>query len=113
MSGVYMALMGPRGMRDVGEAILQRSRYAAKLLSEIDGVRIAFPGFFKEFLVNIDETGKTVSEVNLTLLKHKIFGGKDVSGEFPGLGQSALYCVTEMHTLEDLKRIADVLEEVL
>jgi len=113
MSGVYMALMGPRGMRDVGEAILQRSRYAARLLSEIDGVRITFPGFFKEFLVNIEETGKTISQVNKELLGHKIFGGKDVSNEFPDLGQSALYCVTEMHTLEDLKRIANVLEEVI
>ena len=28
----------------------------------------------------------------------RIFGGKDLSAEFPALGQSALYCVTEVHT---------------
>jgi glycine dehydrogenase subunit 1 len=29
------------------------------------------------------------------------------------LGQSALYCVTEVHTKVDLDRLVDVLEEVV
>ena len=32
------------------------------------------------------------------LREHGIFGGKDLSAEFPELGQIALYCVTEIHT---------------
>lgn len=113
VAGVYLALMGPRGMREVGEAILQKSRYAAKLLSEIDGVAIPFPGFFKEFVVNFDGTDKTVRELNRALLGEKIFGGKDLSGEFPELGRSALYCATEMHSKEELERLAHALEEAL
>ena len=113
VAGVYMALMGPRGMREVGEAILQKSRYAAMLLSEIDGVAIPFPGFFKEFVVNFDGTDKTVRELNRALLGEKIFGGKDLSGEFPKLGRSALYCATEMHSKEELERLAHALEEAL
>jgi glycine dehydrogenase subunit 1 len=112
-AGVYMALMGPRGMREVGEAILRKSHYAARLVSELDGVNVPFRGFFKEFLVNIDAAGKKVREVNEALLGRGIFGGKDVSSEFPELGQSALYCVTEMHTKEELNRLATTLEEVL
>jgi len=112
-AGVYMALMGPRGMREVGEAILRKSHYAARLVSELDGVNVPFGGFFKEFLVNIDATGKEVATVNEALLEQGIFGGKDVSAEFPELGQSALYCVTEMHTKEELDRLAMTLEEVL
>jgi len=108
-----MALMGPQGMRDVGEAILRKAHYAAAALSDIDGIHVPFKGFFKEFLVNIDATGKDVTTVNDILLERGIFGGKDVSAEFPEMGQNALYCVTEMHTKEELDRLAATLEEAL
>jgi glycine dehydrogenase subunit 1 len=54
-----------------------------------------------------------VSEVNEALLGHRIFGGKDISGEFPELGNSALYCVTEVHSKGDVDRLTSALEEVL
>lgn len=113
VSAVYMSLMGPQGMRELGEGILQRSHYAARLLDEVEGVSVPFRGFFKEFPVNFEATGKKVSEVNRLLLDKKIFGGTDVSGEFPELGQSGLYCVTERHTKSDLNRLAEALREVL
>jgi glycine dehydrogenase subunit 1 len=100
-------------MREVGEAILRKSHYAARLLSELDGVSVPFGGFFKELVVNIDATGKEVAVVNKALLEQGIFGGNDVSAEFPELGQSSLYCVTEMHTKDELDRLAATLEEVL
>ncbi len=37
-AGVYLALMGPKGMHEIGEGILQRSRYAMLRISEIPGV---------------------------------------------------------------------------
>lgn len=114
-AGVYMSLMGPQGMRELGEGILQRSHYAAKALSGIRGVVApSFSGpYFKEFVVNFDGTGKTVQEVNKALIDHKIFGGKDLSKDFPSLGQSALYCVTEIHTKADLDGLAEALRELL
>ena len=33
-------------------------------------------------------------------------------GELPELGQSALYCVTEVHTADDIERLATALGEV-
>jgi glycine dehydrogenase subunit 1 len=42
-----------------------------------------------------------------------IFGGRDISDEFPELGNSALFCVTEVHTMEDIHRLTDALKEVL
>ena len=53
---------------------------------------------FKEFVVDFNDTGKTVRQINSTLLQKGIFGGKDLSQDFPELGQSALYCITEIHT---------------
>ena len=113
-AAVYMALMGPHGFEEIGELIIQRSHYAIKLLSEIKGINIPFsPNSFKEFVVNFNGTGKTVKEVNKALLKHNIFGGKDISQEFPELGNSALYCVTEIHSQDDIKKLANALKEVL
>lgn len=113
VAAVYMSLLGPEGMREVGEAILQKSHYAAGRLSEIDGVEARFPGFFKEFPLNIDGTKKKWRGVNKALLRKGIFGGKDVSGEFPELGQSALTCVTEVHSQADIDRFAAELEAIL
>jgi len=113
-NAVYMSLLGPEGFREVGELILARARYAAHRLGAIEGVRVPLAaGFFKEFVVNFDATGKTVADINSGLRKHRIFGGKDLSGELPELGQSALYCVTEVHAADDIDRLVSALEEVV
>jgi glycine dehydrogenase subunit 1 len=112
-AAVYMAVMGPQGFKELGETCIARSHYAAKLLGEIPGVRIKLsPSFFKEFVVDFDGTGKTVAEVNKKLLGHQIFGGKDLSAEFPELGQSALYCVTEYYDQADIETLAAAVKEV-
>jgi glycine dehydrogenase subunit 1 len=114
-AGVYLALMGPQGMREIGETIMSRSSYAMLELDKIEGVKA--PVFqaphFKEFVVNFDGTGKTVAEINEALLAREIFGGKDLMPEFPNLGDSALYCVTEVHTKDDIDRLVSVLKEVV
>lgn len=112
-NATYMSLMGPEGFVDVGNSIISRARYAAERLNKIKGVKVLWKdGFFKEFVVNFDKTGKSVKKINKRLLKHEIFGGKDLSEEFPELGQSALFCVTEVHSLEDIDALVDALKEV-
>jgi len=114
-AGVYLALMGPQGMVEIGQGIMQRVRYAIKKLNQVSGVKTLFPTtpHFKEFVVNFDETGKTVKEINQALLERGIFGGKDLSAEFPSLGQSALFCVTEIHTQADIDRLVNAIQEVV
>ncbi len=113
-NAVYLALMGPQGMRDIGETILQKSHFAKKLLSGIPGIKMPFSSaHFNEFVVNFDDTGRTVEQINAALLKRRIFGGRDLTGEFPDLGRSALYCVSEIHTAKDLKKLAKALKEVI
>jgi glycine dehydrogenase subunit 1 len=67
---------------------------------------------FKEFTVNFDKAHLTVETVNRKLLKHNIQGGKDLSKEFPELGQTALFCVTEIHTKTEIQRLANAVEEI-
>jgi glycine dehydrogenase subunit 1 len=114
-AGAYLALLGPHGLAELGRGIMERSHYAAARLGELPGIRSpALEGpFFKEFVVDFHETGKTVADVNRALRKRGIFGGKDLSREFSDLGQSALYCVTEVHTKADVDRLVGELAEVL
>lgn len=110
----YMAMMGPQGFAEIGEIILQRAHHAARRLGELKGVSVKFPsGFFKEFVVNFDDAGKSVSQINDALRDEGIFGGHDLSIDFPELGQSALYCVTEVHTHSDIERLAGALQKVI
>jgi len=111
---VYLSLMGPKGIEQTGRTIMQMSQYAAKQLSRIRGVKLRLQSpFFKEFLIDFGKTGKTVAKINKALLKHKIIGGKDLSKEFPELGESALYCVTETKTVNDIERLVTALKEVV
>ncbi len=114
-TAVYLAVMGPEGMRELGEVIMQRTAYAIRVLDAIDGVRANYLGTdnFQEFLVNFDETHLTVAEINKELLQLGIFGGKDLSGDFPQYGQSALYAVTELTTQRDIDRLAGGLAAIV
>ena len=114
-AGVYLALMGPKGLAEVGEVIMQKSHYAAIQLAAIKGVQSpAFENpYFREFVVDFTGTGKTVAEINSALLDQGIFGGKDLSQEYPDLGESSLYCVTELVRQTDIDRMATAVQEIL
>jgi glycine dehydrogenase subunit 1 len=111
-AGVYLALMGPQGMREIGAGIMQRSQYAANALDRLPGVtapRFQAP-HFKEFIVDFNGTARSVAEINASLADHGIFGGHDLGSEFPDLVGCALYCVTEVHTKGDIDRLVGAVE---
>ncbi|MFC2083127.1 aminomethyl-transferring glycine dehydrogenase subunit GcvPA [Candidatus Bipolaricaulota bacterium] len=110
-AGVYLALMGPKGMQELGTGIMQRASYLMTQLNTIIGVKAPLldAHHFKEFVVSFDETGQTVAQINDALLTQGIFGGVDLTNTFPEHGASALYCVTEKHTKADLDSLVDAL----
>ena len=112
--GAYLAQMGPQGMREVGEYIIANTHYAKAKLDALDGVTVPLASTpFVEVVVNFDATGLTVAEINKALLGHGIFGGHDISREYPVLGQSALYCFTDVITKSDIDRLAEALQEII
>lgn len=113
-AGVYLAVMGPEGMQELGKGIIQRSLYAQKEIGKIKGAKVPVlqSANYSEFVVDFNDSGKTIKEINKTLLKKSIFGGKDLYKDFPQFGQSALYCVTEIHSKEDIDRLVFALKEV-
>ena len=114
-AGVYMALMGPQGMRDLAHTIICRNAYAKQQLATVPGIRIphAKQVHFKEFVVNFDASGKSVKTINRALLEQGIFGGHDLSIAFPALGQCALYSFTEVHSQEDVATLCEALATIL
>lgn len=114
-AGVYLALMGPAGMRELNETQMARTRYAMTRLAAIPGVRVPYAGshHVKEFVVDLSTSGRTVSDASRALLERGILAGKDLSVEHPWLGQSLLVAVTELTTKADIDRLADSLAEVL
>lgn len=114
-AGVYLALMGPKGMYELGQTIMQKSKYAIKKLNNIKGVKGSLFNTvnFKEFVVDFNDTGKTVEDINKALLDKNIFGGIDLSNKFPELGQCALYCITEIHTKNDIDKLISSVKEIV
>ncbi len=116
VAATYLAVMGPQGLREVGEAIVARSTYALEQLSKVPG--LVAPVFtdgshFKEFVIRIEREDRSVREVMAALRKSGIYGGIDLTGDLPALGNSALVCVTEVHSTDDIDRLATELAEVL
>ncbi len=114
-AGVYLALMGPEGMRELGENCIKRTRYALKKISALPGVKAPAVGthFFKEFVVNFDGCNKTVADINARLFNKGIMGGQDLSEIYPQMGQNALYSLTEKHDLGDIDYLINELETIL
>jgi glycine dehydrogenase subunit 1 len=114
-SAVYLALLGPEGLHELAETVMFKSNYAIHMLSKIRNVRapVFRSAHFKEFTVNFDEASLTVETVNRRLLEQGMQGGKDISKQFPELGQTALFCVTEVHRKEQIDGLANALEKVI
>jgi glycine dehydrogenase subunit 1 len=113
-TAVYLSLLGPEGLKELDQNILQKCLYAKKRLSDIDGVTLRFDAFnFKEFVVDFVGTGRTVAEINEALLAEGIFGGKDLGESFGELEGCALYAVTEVTTREDIDHLVGALRAIL
>jgi len=114
-SAVYLALLGPQGLRELGETCMTKTHYAMRQLAKIEGVKapVFSSSHFKEFTVNFDGTKHSVQKVHEDMLLYGVHGGKNITKEFPELGETALYCVTEIHSKHDIDQLACVLAEVL
>ena len=108
----YLSLLGKWGFRRLGEAVISNSHYAARRLSRVKGARSPrFSGaFFKEFVVSYPRA--KAETVYSRLSRRGVLAGYPIEKTF-GLGEAGLYCVTEVHTRDDIERLASALEEVV
>jgi glycine dehydrogenase subunit 1 len=112
-AGVYLALMGPKGMMELGSTVAALTRYAIQALEVIPGVEVPFSSsaHWRECAVRYE--GRSAEDVNARLLELGIYGGADISGQYEGEENLSLYCFTELHTRSDIDRLVDGLTKVL
>lgn len=97
---------------------MQLRHYTEQQLSSIEGIlapRFKAP-HFKEFVFSLEEPEEKRFSVQTVLEKinqEKVLGGISLNQEFPKLGQSALVCVTELHTKEDIDRFGASMRRAL
>ncbi len=107
-AAVYLAAMGPQGMRDVAGQCLQKAAYARESITALKGFESVFPGpVFKEFAVSVP--GEP-AELNKKLLEKNILGGVDLAPFYPELKNTMLFAVTEKRTREEIDALVRELE---
>ena len=107
---VYLASLGPDGLREVGMLNWNRSHEAASALCGIDGLSLKFSGAsFNEFVV---ETPRPAREALEALRMKGIAGGIDLGRIYPELDRCVLACVTETKTGADVARLVDAWRDI-
>lgn len=105
-AAVYLSLMGPQGLAEVGQLCLDKSEFAKSLLVQLPGVSLPYKDpTFREFVVQTEENPARINE---RLLRSGILGGLDLSRFYPELENHILLCVTEMRTRAEIEKLAAV-----
>jgi glycine dehydrogenase subunit 1 len=112
-AAAYMSLLGKNGFKKLGEVNLANSHYAAERIGKINGVKSPlFSGpFFGEFTVGYER--RKAPWIFSELAKRGIMGGYPLTEHFSQIGEAGSYCVTEVHSSEDIGRLVDALGEVV
>jgi glycine dehydrogenase subunit 1 len=101
-TGVYLSLMGPAGMAELGELLLARTRYAQQKLAAIPGVELGDAALhLREFTVRFADARAT--DVITALRAQGIEPGVAIDD------QTLLVCVTEATSAADIDRLADAI----
>jgi glycine dehydrogenase subunit 1 len=104
---VHLSLLGPEGLRELGETCLALSAHARKRLVEA-GLELAFPerATFKEFAVR---TGGDARTALARARERGVYAGYPLGRDYPGLDDALLVAVTEKRTVEEIELLVEAL----
>ena len=103
MVAVYVATMGPNGIKHIAETCFHRAHYMAKKLDQIEGFNLLSKDFFNEFVI---QTDISVSKINSFLLENGIEGGIDISANGKNL---IMLAVTELNSPSNIEETLNLL----
>lgn len=107
---VYLAQMGPQGLRETANLCLQKARYAAEQLCQYDRFSLAFEGStFKEFVIRDAEN--RVDELLKFALDRGYMAGIPLGQWYPNLSDCFLVAVTEKRTKAEIDGLVKTLWE--
>ncbi|MBS0208613.1 MAG: aminomethyl-transferring glycine dehydrogenase subunit GcvPA [Planctomycetes bacterium] len=102
---IYLSLMGPQGLRELGELCLQKAAYAKQTLTAGRRLQPAFDApVFKEFVLR--DTENNVEQLLAQAADAGFFGGLPLGRWYPELSDCVLVAVTEKRTRCEIDRLA-------
>ncbi|HEU5205878.1 MAG TPA: aminomethyl-transferring glycine dehydrogenase subunit GcvPA [Candidatus Limnocylindrales bacterium] len=111
-ASIYLATIGPHGLRDVAATGVARAGELEKALAAAGVERLHRAPFFNEFAVRVPEA----RAVHRRLLDRGFLAGlvlADAEPDDPAVADALLVCATEVTTSDDIARFAAALEEEL
>lgn len=109
-TAIYLATLGPQGIRRVAELNARKAHYARQHIMAIPGYEAVFEApCFNEFVVRCPVPPR---ELNRQLLDRGILGGLALDRFYPDMPDCWLLCVTEQRTREEIDRLIACLEEI-
>ena len=112
-SSIYLATVGPKGLREVAELSTRKAHYAAERLKETAGLDLAFPGpFFKEFVVRLPGK-RDASAVLAEVGRLGFHGGIPLGNWFEDFADCVLVAVTERRSKEEIDGLAEAFVKAL
>ena len=102
-AGVYLAAMGPEGLKEVAESAMAKAHYLCRELLQLPDVKLRYEGaFFHEFLLDMPKA----DEILAALDRKNILGGLPYEG-------GILWCATEKVPKATLDEVIATVKEVL
>jgi glycine dehydrogenase subunit 1 len=109
-ASVYLAAMGPQGLREAAELSTERAHAAAEAITGIPGMALKHSGaFFKEFVI---ESTAEPEEIERALTAKGILPGLPLGFLGSAYRSCMLYCCTETNTPQGIDALVDALKEV-
>ena len=129
-AGLYLATMGPEGLREAARQCMAKAHYLCARLCELPGVKKAYDGtFFHEFVTTLPKREAVLKALadagilgGLPILTYVSPGecrdkpclsADDQGSSLQPTGEGVLWCVTEKVSKAELDRAVAVVKEVL
>jgi len=104
---VFLAALGPQGLRDTADLCTRKAHYAAERLTQLPGVRLRFDRpFFKEFALHVDQA---VPPLLAGLLDKGYHAGLHLGRWYPELENCFSVAVTEKRTCMEIDGLVSAL----
>ena len=110
---IHMSLLGEKGLRDLAAVNHANAVAAAEQFERVPGVDLVTPHFFNEFTLRLSKPARPIVRA---LAELQILGGVSLGRLYPGneaLENGLVVAVTEVVTQEDVKALAQALQELL
>lgn len=103
-AAVYLAAVGPEGLKQVANLCYQKAHYLMQQLTAISGITLRYQGpFFHEFVTDQADAKRIL----LRLEQEGILGGLPLSDG------GILWCATEKNSKEDIDRMVGIIRKEL